>query len=557
MGILSTLLGARRSLENPSTSLSDPDDWLWDALGAKGSAAGVRVNRETALGYSPVWRGVNLLSRDVAKLPLLKYVRQGEGKERDKKHPLFRLLRRRPNREMTAFTFKQTLMGHALLEGNGLAYIFRRGDGTPDELIPLLPGTSYPVRVAGKLWYVTEVGGEQRKLLPENVFHVKGLGFDGLSGYRLIDKARESLGLGIAAREYGARYFSNNAEARVVIEHPKHLTPEAAKRMKDGWDKMHGGLENAHRTAILEEGASAKVISSTARNSQLLETRAFEIREVANWIGVPPHKLGDTTRTAFASLEQENQSYLDDALDPWLVNWEEESYEKLLSEEEKDSDEHVIEFLREALVRANLVDRANYYRTALGGRPWMKQNEVRARENLNPVEGGDDIKDPLNMGDAGGADNQPADNKPPPAKDESKSRRSPAADDDDDEDEDAENDDPANHARAAIAAGRTALIDVLRRMVRRVTTHARRAQRSGNYDAFAADGASDEHRDVIVEALGPIAGVLQALTRRDVDPHALADQVIRDVVANERKPDAQDLSRTLPEQLADRTINGA
>lgn len=413
MGLLhrvaNVLHSAARSLENPRKPLSELSDNDLEAMGGGSrSSSGVRVSYSTALTHSPVWRGINLLSRDVAKLPLLVFQREGEGKRRAPEHRSYQLLRRKPNREMTAFVFKQTLVAHALLEGNGLAYIFRRGDGTPEELIPLVPGKSYPVRESGQLWYVTEVNGEWRKLYPENIFHLKGLSFDGLSGYRVIDKARESLGLGLAARDYGSRFFKNDARPGVVIEHPTSLSEAAATRLKAQWNAMHSGLDNAHRTAVLEEGMKINKFSSTARESQLIQTREFDIVEVANWIGVPAHKIGDKSRTAYASLEQENQSYLDDSLDPWLVNFEDEAQEKLLTEEEKQNDSHTIEFVRQALLRANLVDRANYYRVALGGRPWMKQNEVRALENLNPVDNGDTILDPLNMKDPGGNPDDPA-----------------------------------------------------------------------------------------------------------------------------------------------------
>jgi HK97 family phage portal protein len=153
----------------------------------------------------------------------------------------------------------------------------------------------------------------------------------------------------------------------------------------------------------------ASRLAFSAEDQQLIETRQFTVRDVANFIGVPPHKLGDTGRTAYASLEQENQSYLDDALDYWLCVWEAQCWDKLLTEEEKAADSHVVEFLRLALMRADMATRANYYRTALGGRGWMTPNEVRGRENLNPSDSADadEILTPLNMGQ-GGDQNDPS-----------------------------------------------------------------------------------------------------------------------------------------------------
>jgi HK97 family phage portal protein len=407
-----------RSLENPSTPLSDPDDWLYDALGGTPSDSGVRVTTETALTYSPFWRGVNLISRDVAKLGLHVYKRVGNGKERATDHPAYKLLRYKPNAEMTAFHFKQTLTAHAICETGGYAYIFRRGDATPEEIIQLDPRKTYPVRQNGRLLYVTEVGGELRKLLAQDVLHIKGLSPDGITGYRMIGKAKNSLGLGMAAESYATRYFKNNAEPSVVIEHPGKMTAEAVARLRKQWNEMHQGLDNSHKTAVLEEGMKANPFSKGARESQLIETRQFSIREAANWLNVPPHKLGDTTRTAFASLEQENQSYLDDALDPWLVAWEEECRDKLLTEKEKTDDTHVVEFMRQALLRADMAARGEFYVKATGGHPWMTVNEIRGMENMNPMDGFDDIKPPTNNfgPDKGDPNAKPGDKpKPKPA----------------------------------------------------------------------------------------------------------------------------------------------
>ena len=394
---------AKRGIDGPSFNVNSQDAAFWWSMlrGGTKSDSGVCVNRDEALTYAPLWRGVNLISRDVAKLPCLVYRRNGEGKDRDAKHPAYQLLRYKPNEYMTAFAFKQTLQGHALLSGNGYAYVFRSGGGVPLELLPLNPDLTYPLRVDGMLWYVTKIGVEQRKIPAADLFHVKGLGFDGLCGYDVVTYARNSLGRGIGAGKFASKYFANSARPSVVIEHPGKLSPEAAKRLRDSWESIHEGLEHSHRAAILEEGMKVNPFSHDAEKAQLLEMRQFEIRDVANWLGVPPHKLGDTTRTAFASLEQENQSYLDDALDPWLVAWEDECRDKLLSEKEKAADTHVIEFMRQALLRADMAARGEFYNKATGGHPWMTVNEVRGRENMNPKDGMDDIKPPTNnFGDA-------------------------------------------------------------------------------------------------------------------------------------------------------------
>jgi HK97 family phage portal protein len=375
----------RRSLENPSTPLSAPDDWLYTALGAYKSSAGVSVNAQTALTYSAFWRAVNLISSDTAKLPLLVYKKKGKARQVAIKHPAYKLLRRKPNSETKAFDFRRTLMGHALSVGNGYAYIVRSGAGDPLELIQLNPLVTYPVRANGRLWYVTEPpNSEMRKLPADDVLHIKGLSFDGMQAYSIVEKARETLGLGMALETYGSIFFQNAARPAVVLEHPGKLTEPAAKNLRESWERMQAGLKNAHRTAVLTEGMTAKPLSISARDAQLIEERQFQIREVANFTGVPSHKLGDTARSGYNSLEQEDQDYLDSTLDQWLVSWEEECWDKLLREREKDNESVIVEFDRRKLIRANLAARGTYYSTGLQN-GWLCIDEVRDEEGYNPL----------------------------------------------------------------------------------------------------------------------------------------------------------------------------
>jgi HK97 family phage portal protein len=424
---------ASRSLENPSISLQDPSAWD-DFSGGGPSDSGVRVNERTALTYDAVWRAINLISRDVGKLPTMVYKRDGKGKSRDTDHPAFRLLRWKPNEYMGAFTFKQTLMAHVLLRGNGYAYIFRNADGTPQSLLPLMPDRTYPVRENSRLWYVTTVSlssgqgqpiqTEQRKLVAEDVLHFRGLGHDGLSGYDVISYARDSIGLGLAARKFGALVFANGAEPALILEHPNRLSAQASKNLRESWGKMHRGIDKSHTVAILEEGMTAKPYSFSAKQAQLLEAREFSLLEVANWFHLPPHKVGHTARTSFSSLEQEQASYLSESLDPWLIGIEEEFIDKLLTEDQKQADTHTVEFLRQALLRSDLTARTSYYVSAIQN-SWMSPDEVRALENMNPREDGkgNQYLTPMNMAPSGGDPNAaPGDQtvEPPavPAKDD-------------------------------------------------------------------------------------------------------------------------------------------
>ena len=455
----------QRAVEGPAGTLMYPDDDFFEGItGAKRSHSGIRVTEKTALGYAPVWRAVNLVSGDVAKLPLLVYEREGEGKKRSVKHPAYKLLKTRPNEYMNFFNFKKYIQSNASLKGNGYAAIERRGDGSPSALLPLPTESVTPVRKDGKLWYIVTVNANIAKLRPENVLHIRGLG-DLLSGFPVLALARESLGLGIAARNYGARFFSNDAHPGFVLEHPGTLSDTALEHLRTEWNKIHMGLTKAHRLSILEEGMKVSTTGMDHDKAQFLGTREFEIREVANWIMVPPHKIGDTTKASYNSLEQENQSYLDNGLDPWLVNWEAECSQKLLTGPQKDRDTHMVEFVRGALVRADLQKRGLYYKTAIGN-GWMNQDEVRARENMNPLPNGDGqhFWMPQNMA-------------------------------------------PITQSRDAHVK---VLKDAVSRMVKRLNVHGEKARKKGELAEWLKTGI-DTHRTIVEDALAPAVGAARAV----------------------------------------------
>lgn len=384
-------LGYSRGLNTPG-GRDEYDDEIM--LGGS-TTSGENITHKKALMFAPVWRAVNLISNDIGRLPLVTMKHIDGGKEKDKEHPAYNLLRFKPNTEMTAMTFRAMLQAHALMIGSGYALIVRKGGGQPVELIPMDPATVTPVRENGALLYVYSGAAGSRKLPPSQVFHLQGLGYDMLSPYSVLAYARDSLGLGTSAHKYSATFFKHSARPSVVIEHPGNLSTEAAKNLKESWDRMYMGLDNSHRTAVLEEGMKLNPFTINASDAQLVETMKFSVLEIANWFGVPPHKLGDSSKVAYNSLEAENQSYLDQSLDPWLVKWEQECWDKLLTEDEKAADSHVIEFNRAALVRADINARAAYYQKALAGAPWMAIDEVRGLENLNS-SGADTIIMPSN-----------------------------------------------------------------------------------------------------------------------------------------------------------------
>jgi HK97 family phage portal protein len=497
--------------ENPSYNLNSAQA-VEDFLGSSAAknSSGVKVDAECALAHSPWWRGISLISGDVGKLPLHIYRRDGDGKGRATEHPAYSLLRRKPNTVSTAYHFKRTLTAHALNHGNGYAYIYRQGDAAPVDLMVLSPCATTPVWEDRRLVYVTSVNGERRKLQAYEVLHIKGLGFDGLTGYSVWEKARETLGRALGAAKFASVFFKNNARPNIALTFPGNLADKEVKELRASWERLQGGLDNAHRVALLKGGMELKEFSINARDAQLLELRQFEIREVANFLGIPPHKLGDNSRTAYASLEQENLSYLGESLDPWLVAWEEECWDKLLTDQEKEEDSHFVEFLREALIRMSSADQAMVYRTALAGQPWMKVNEVRSKLNLDPVEGGDEIKEPLNMG-KGGAVNEPNDpngNQPGPQPNKAAL---------------------ATNDAVLRGAARQGLIEVAGRMVNRLGIQATKAAKKPAEFLAWLDAMVADNQGVVAEAAASPLGFAAAVAGPRRSPVDAASDLIEHI----------------------------
>ena len=486
------------SIENPNVPLDLDSDEAFEAFGVTRSVSGVRVTPRKALGYPAVWRAVNLISGDVGKLPLLVYTLNGKNKEPAPTHPAYKIVRRKPNDYMTAFTFKQTLQAHALTHGNGYAYIDRDQTGRPVQLLVLDPDSVTPIVVDRQLWYVYRTPlGDERRLPARNALHIKGLGFDGLQGYPVLKIARDALGAAIAARDHSGRYFKNGARPGGVISVTGKLPDPARTRMRADWATIHEGLENAHKVAILEEGATYQGFASNARDAQLLETREFDAREVANIFGVPTHKLGDPSKVAYNSLGEENQSYYDDTLSRWLTVWSEECHDKLLSEKEKAAETHTIDFDYQEIQRANLPQQVEFV-SKLVGSGVINPDEGRGVFGFNPIPGtlGDRYYIPSTLVpvDKSGEPKTPA---PAP---EPAPRKVPAG------------------LRAVVA-------DVAGRMVRRLVTHYEKATR-GDLIGWLDTGLR-EHSGVISEAFSPILSLCRDLGLRTGADEGHVDQFLR------------------------------
>ena len=362
-----------------------------------GSTSGKTVNERTAMQMTAVYSCVRILAEAVASLPLHLYRYNDEGgKEKAVDHPLYALLHDEPNPEMSSFVFRETLMTHLLLWGNAYAQVIRNGKGEIIALYPLMPNKmSVSRNEHGQLYYEYSRSIDEAHtmkvstviLMPYDVLHIPGLGFDGLVGYSPIAMAKNAIGMAIACEEYGASFFANGASPGGVLEHPG--TVKDPQRLRDSWQKMFGGSGNSHRLAVLEEGMKFTPISISPEQAQFLETRKFQINEIARIFRVPPHMVGDLEKSSFSNIEQQSLEFVKYTLDPWVIRWEQSLSRSLFTPEEKKK--LFFKFNVEGLLRGDYASRMSGYATARQN-GWMSANDIRELENLDRIpseEGGD------------------------------------------------------------------------------------------------------------------------------------------------------------------------
>lgn len=346
-----------------------------------GTTSGKAVNERTAMQTSAVYACVRILSESIAGLPLhvYRYTSDG-GKERTTMHPLYRMLHDEPNREMTSFVFRETLMAHLLLWGNAYAQIIRDGRGYPVALYPMLPDRMSVDRDSqGELVYTYQSDKGQVKLRKESVLHIPGLGFDGLIGYSPIAMAKNAVGLALATEDYGAAFFANGANPGGVLEHPGVIKPEQADRLRESWATQFGGA-NAHKVAVLEEGLKFHQMSIPPEQAQFLETRKFQINEIARIFRVPPHMVGDLEKSSFSNIEQQSLEFVKYTLDPWVVRWEQSLQQSLILPSEKST--VFIRFNLDGLMRGDYQSRMQGYSVGIQN-GFYSVNDVRGLEDLN------------------------------------------------------------------------------------------------------------------------------------------------------------------------------
>lgn len=360
------------------------------------STSGKNVNEFTAMQTTAVYACVRILSETLAALPLQLYRYTPGGKERVYDHPLYHILHDEPNPEMTSFIFRETLMSHLLIWGNAYAQIIRDRLGRVQGLYPLRPDKMTVCRdESGQIYYIyTKTSDENPAIKPYGqvplrkyeVLHIPGLGFDGLVGYSPIAMARNAVGMTMACEEYGASFFANGASPSGVLEHPGVLKDPA--KVRDSWNAVYQGSANAHKVAVLEEGMKYQQIGIPPEEAQFLETRKFQLNEIARLYRIPPHMIGDLEKSSFNNIEQQSMEFVKYTLDPWVIRWEQAMQKALFLPEEKK--QYFLKFNVNGLMRGDYESRMTGY--SIGRQNgWLSANDIREMEDMNPVpdeEGG-------------------------------------------------------------------------------------------------------------------------------------------------------------------------
>lgn len=354
----------------------------------------VIVDEDRALNYAAVWACVRIISETLAAMPWPVLEKRPDGRrERLEDHAVHALLNSRANIDTTAFDFKQALIAHVLTWGNGYAEIDRSANGTISNLWQLAPDRVTPTRGEdGELVYeVRETSGDLTVLPRNRVLHFRGLGFDGVQGYSVIQMAAQSIGLGMATERFGNDFFGNGAHPSGVLSHPNRLDEASIANMRDSL-KQATGAGKWLNPLILEEGMTWMPTGIPPDQAQFLESRKFQINEIARWFRVPPHKLADLERATFSNIEQQAIEFVTDTIMPWAVRFEQEVNTKLLPRQP----DVFTKINLNGLLRGDIKSRYDAY--AVGRNwGWLSANDVRRLEDLNPIEGGDEYLAPLNM----------------------------------------------------------------------------------------------------------------------------------------------------------------
>jgi HK97 family phage portal protein len=465
------------NLNSPNTPLSA----FWGDGARTGS--GVAVNESSALGLTPVWSAVQLIAGTISTLPVICYERRPDGSRRRlPDHPLHRVLHDRANPEMSAVALRQAVVTHALLTGNGYCEIIRDSVGRVQALYLLEPDRVVPFRPAlagGRFGPLTYKIDGQVDLAARFVFHLSGLvTWDGVCGKSVVQATRESLGLSIAAERMGGAYFANGAHPSGFLKFPGKLTKDGRAAVRESLAARHEGAANASKTLILEDGLEYQSVGLSNEDSQFIQTRGFQVAEVARMFSIPPPRLGDYSKANYSNIEQAAQDFVQ-ALRPWTVKFEQEVSLKLAEQPAI-----YVEHLFDALLRADTKTRFEAYRQGREG-GWLSANDIRKMESMEEIVGGDSYLVPLNHSTVGG----------------------PAA--------------------PAAQAARAALVDAVERFARREAEHAKKNLATpSRFGAWLSTHPERERDHLLGMMRAPIRTYLACIARERLDVEALAGQLV-------------------------------
>jgi HK97 family phage portal protein len=383
MSILNKI--ARKNL-----SMTDPKAWdskLWNLIGNI-VHSGENVSEWTAMTYSAFYNAVYLISETIAGLPLHLMRKEGKNKVIVDDDNLYYLMHDRPNPFMTSFVFREVMTAHILTWGNGYAEKVKNLMGEIVELWPIPPNRVKYIEYReedNNLWYGIQVDGEIKWLPRDDILHIPGFGFDGFIGYSIVSLAKNSIGLGMAMETFGAEYFGQGTHPGVIVSHPGKLNAQTRSNMQEALTNTYSGLGKAHKLMLLEEGLKIEKLGIPPNDSQFLESRQFQIPEMARWFNLPPHKLKDLTKSSFNNIESEQISFVTDSILPWALRKEQNYNIQLLTDRQRRQQKYFWKHNFGGLLRANSKDRADFYKTMIGN-TIMSPNDVRELEDLNPSD---------------------------------------------------------------------------------------------------------------------------------------------------------------------------
>ena len=400
MGLISKAVERREITWRPQ-SIADLDRQMDAVFTGLPTASGVPISEESALCNTAYWNAIKLISETFSSVPLDLFRRLPRGKSKAVDNPLFDLVHQQPNSEMTKLQFLEAQQAVILSWGNAYAEIeWDMSVGRPVALWPLWPDRVKPTRQNGTLVYEVKVSPDETRILPKwRMLHVPGFGYNGIMGFSPVSLHRQGIGLGIAMETFGSTFFGNGAKPGGYLEHPGKLSDEAHKRLKENWNNAQQGLTNAQRTAILEEGMKYTQLGIPPDDAQFLGSREFQVQEIARIFNVPPSMLADLSHGTFSNIEQLSLNFVTYTMRPWWERWEQSFNWKLLGPDERKL--FFFEFNAEGLLRGDSAARSEFYRT-LFGIGTMSPNDIREKENMNPISGGDTYYVPLNMVSVGG-----------------------------------------------------------------------------------------------------------------------------------------------------------